>query len=1697
MPPLPNDVPNVSDRARGLVTYLRELALLRSRTALDLAQYDETIFLGEIVDRPGCRCAVDDDPLEGAWIQLDRPPPPRPSPEPPRELHDWLDGEDEPALMTGAPTDLEPALIRHRSAWAKWSEVEARRQAAEAVYGTAFAINRALEREGERMELVLGVGLLEWQRAGAPIRRHLLVADARIDMDPGSGRISIGPDDDVGVARLEQDMLDASDRPPPHVADEGGVGGEPPDPDDLLRAAGIGAYLSAYVNALAPGAGYDESLAGRSSRDAVPQVSFAPALILRRRGERALIDLYADILAQLEHEPPTDGIARLVETGGTLERPAARHAGADGIPPVGDELLLPLASNDQQRQIVTRLRRDAGVVVQGPPGTGKSHAIANLVCDLLAGGKRVLITAETARALEVLKDKLPAELRGLCVDVLGDSRRSLQGLQASVLRIQTEQANFDAERSAAGIRRLADERERAGREREEVVANLVHRREAETRGFTAPSGMTGSLSEIGARLREMAREHEWLADEATTPGPPLIGSEAVELGEFLREIGPADRARAAAPLPDGDGLPAPDLLAEAVLRERRAAADEDRHVRADAEAQAQAEDLASAARQRADDAAAAAPAAGPSHDDDLPVAGAALVGLRRAVRRAAGNEFAWAASAAADCLAGRSQPWRQRADAVGALLDEIQPELPPMAGRSIRAGTGGSLETLAAEGRGLLEHLRAGGRLKGPLGLTPKPVKEAAAFLTGIELDGAPPRDAAGVELALRGLRLLDGVRRAENVWTQPPLESDVPDVRARALVAQVDALRRDVLPIADAREEILTALRPIAGLRGAAVETEADVEELAGAIERLLTEADLRRTAAELGAEAERAEAAWDTTRASAAERTWADRQARASAKEVRAAAVHGLRAAPDPDVAEVRTALEAALRGDADDYARALAALAGRAELAEGVRQADLRLDRLRAGAPRLAAALERDPQDEAWPARLAAMSAAWDFRRDEAWFADQNDPAAVDHLERRLDAAEQRRERATAQLAAARAWHHALTRMSSHESQNLAAFARKVQQIGKGTGKYAASQRREAQDFLRECQSAIPAWIMPLYRVAQTVAPERERFDVVIVDEASQAGVEALFLFHLAPQIVVVGDDEQISPERVGVDRAEVEVLKRRHLRGVALAGVMGVEDSLFDQACIRFRGRIVLREHFRCMPEIIRFSDELCYLPKQTGLVPLRQFGSDRLPPLMSVPVAGGARDARNVNRPEAERLVHEVVACHADPAYRGRSFGVISLLGRNQAQLIQTLLERDAGFGPEAFAERHMRCGDASAFQGDERDVMFLSLVAAREPDGRRPVALTRDTYRRRFNVAASRARDQLWLFSSVALEDLSEECMRHRLVAHMAGSVDDELRRPAGLPLAAELESDVVYDPFESVFEQRVYSRIAARGFHALPQFETGGFRIDLVVVGGAARLAVECDGERWHNAENHAADLDRERALRRLGWHFFRVRGGQFFRDPDAALAPLWTLLAERGIRPAGASSAAGEPVPVLRALGARRPDPIAPARIAPGRTPEAIPAHDARRRPTSLETVDLGSIPARIGALVARYGRIPHEDLPDRLAADLGLGDLPDNYARLIARLTWAAKGRGFIADAGDDWIPGARPGAPVAQLSGWTLDRLARRAHELALTITEEPALRTALARELAGSDGDISRLIDSIVDTAIRLAARRIDSPALHH
>jgi very-short-patch-repair endonuclease len=554
-----------------------------------------------------------------------------------------------------------------------------------------------------------------------------------------------------------------------------------------------------------------------------------------------------------------------------------------------------------------------------------------------------------------------------------------------------------------------------------------------------------------------------------------------------------------------------------------------------------------------------------------------------------------------------------------------------------------------------------------------------------------------------------------------------------------------------------------------------------------------------------------------------------------------------------------------------------------------------------------LSSNPDDSEWDERCSHFVKSWRWAQAKTWLNEYIGNLREKELNIELEGVETRIGSITARLAAAKAWHHCMNRMNQKEEQNLKAWAHAIKRVGKGTGKHAERHRREARGHMEHCRSAIPAWIMPLYRVVETVKPGVDLFDVAIIDEASQSGPEALLLFFLAKKIIVVGDPEQISPQSIGVDRNQVVNLRDQYIRNVPNKDAVDPDTSFFTLCDILFSGKIVLREHFRCMPEIIGFSNQLCYT--STPLQPLRQYPRNRLEPIKTVHVSNGYRAGTQTmasNPPEVEAVVAKIKECCKDSSYDGKSMGVISLLGDNQARIIQRKLLDE--IGAQEMEKRKLICGDAYAFQGDERDVMFLSMVAA--PGETEMRAITADTYKQRFNVAASRARDQVWLFHTPTLNDFrNHECLRYQLLKYYlepeskAIITEDlnlaQLRRQAE---QAWKNNEKPPNPFDSWFEVDVFLKIVDKGYRVIPQFKFAGYFIDLVVEGMGKKLAVECYGDRWHSdPRKREEDMLRVRMLERCKWTVWIVWGSEFYLNQESAMKSLWEKLDFLGIAPGG----------------------------------------------------------------------------------------------------------------------------------------------------------------------------------------------------
>ena len=335
---------------------------------------------------------------------------------------------------------------------------------------------------------------------------------------------------------------------------------------------------------------------------------------------------------------------------------------------------------------------------------------------------------------------------------------------------------------------------------------------------------------------------------------------------------------------------------------------------------------------------------------------------------------------------------------------------------------------------------------------------------------------------------------------------------------------------------------------------------------------------------------------------------------------------------------------------------------------------LAKLKTTAPAWAHAIAQraEPHHDTEPP--ANPTAAWRWRQ---WHQELERRAAVsmDELQDRLYKMELEVPQLSARIIEDETWAAQCDRTGLEQQQALMGFVQTMKKVGKGTGKRAPELLRQARQLLTRARHAVPVWIMPLSRVYESFNPRETKFDVVIIDEASQSDVTALAALYLGRTHIVVGDKEQVTPDAIGQRIEDVQRLIATDLQSIPNSHLYDGQTSIYDLAESAFGGVVALREHFRCVPEIIQFSNHLSY---SNTIRPLREpFSASVRPALVSQRV-NGQRHGKS-NEVEAEEIVSLITACLQDPAYANNesgeptSFGVISLLGDEQADLIESKL----------------------------------------------------------------------------------------------------------------------------------------------------------------------------------------------------------------------------------------------------------------------------------------------------------------------------------------------------------------------------------------------------------------------------------------
>jgi very-short-patch-repair endonuclease len=1349
--------------------------------------------------------------------------------------------------------------------WRPWANEEKLCRKTIRLYAQLFTLKHEFEGSivETQLELVWGVGLGIWNCNGTTVNYPVLSQLVELSLNPVTGDVEIRPRD--VEPRLEVDWYSSVDNL--GVADlekaaKEFFGNATTTFSPFDRGTFEPLLRTAVTNLDANGV-YWPSVVPAEDRttpkpDAKLKVTDTWVLFARPRTNNLFLQDLENLKKQAEelgsYPPAVAAIVTDPETNNpVIELPSYRGVSASYHSEQRDsgnkaqDLFFPKPFNDEQVRIIQLLDCSDGVVAQGPPGTGKTHTIANVICHYLAQGKRVLVTSMKDPALAVLQEQLPEEIRPLAISLLTSEQDGMKQFEHAIYKIASEVQGLDRPNIKRAISHLEDTIDALHGK----LAAIDRKISEWAKRNLVKIDIDGEEIDPQDAAREVvqnAGQFEWIPDSlGISPefAPKFSDIEIVQLREARRALG-QDIDYLDSSLPQLIEFPDSKNLLE---------------IHQDL---SQLQKLTEAIE-----------------NGDLPaIANSTAEIIARAQKLLTDIE---AFQRLHDTVERANRPWtamfRDRLrttgvdnlltmlQALGAELEKALDWHSSFRERPVFAPEGIELDP---EIRKAVRNLAASKSAFGPIGWFGKAAQKAQ--LANIRILTSPPAHADDWKHVDNYLELLMRLRELSLRWNilarELNLEAPVRDNHPEGGLAAAGeyALCRTVNTLVNAEQEIFSAALHV--LPAWNPGREVDVATRVAELEKILRHHISKHRLANVWAAKERFIKALD------------GRKGR-TIDDIRRFILEVL---GNPEIEDARLQSEwSAFMGELSRV------------LGLGIHLATVRnvCEKIEAsGAPQYATLLKQPPEGRIDTLLPDNWRSAWRLRRLSTHLASIDAQHELKRLAKERHEVESDLSRAYRDIVVKRTWLKLAENASPSIRSALQAYLVAIQKIGKGTGKRAVRYRQDARLAAAQANPAVPCWIMPHYRVSESLPPKLGCFDLVVIDEASQSDLSALPALLRAQKVLVVGDDKQVSPEGVGLEEDKIRSLMNRFLDNQVetYRPQMSPERSIYDLYKVVFaKSSVMLKEHFRCVAPIIEYSKREFY---NHELRPLRlPKASQRLdPPLVDVFVRDGYRKG-DLNLPEARFIVDEIKGIVSDPHMTNRSIGVVSLLADKQALEIWERLTDE--IGPELMQRHRIACGDARTFQGKERDIMFLSMVSAPNDRG---ASLSRDTFAQRFNVAASRARDRMYLVRSVELEDLSTaDKLRRSLIQHFATPFAQDEARVEDLRKLCE-----------SSFERELYDELTQRGYWVTPQVRIGQYRIDLVVEGhNDARLAVECDGDKYHGPEKWADDMQRQRVLERAGWIFWRCFASTLIRRRGEVLDDLVKALTELGIEPIGAESA------------------------------------------------------------------------------------------------------------------------------------------------------------------------------------------------
>jgi len=1132
---------------------------------------------------------------------------------------------------------------------------------------------------------------------------------------------------------------------------------------------------------------------------------------------------------------------------GTVSTASSNMAHMEESP---QDLYFPLPFNNEQVSIIDRLNKSDGVVTQGPPGTGKSHSIVNIACHYLALGKRVLITSHQEGALQVLRDLFPKPLQALTISLLSSDREGLRQVEESVRTIATKVPSLDIHELSSEINHETSRMEHLHEQLIVLDRELRSWGEKQTQDIPFLSDRT-KPQELAITVASDREKHSWFPDslDVEKAKSPIFGSDDIDRLRTLREKLNHDLVYIEEKIPSTSELPQPEEMARIHENIKHFQTLEEkiyntRHLPPFIEIS---EHILTQAKELQ-----------PIINNYFILLNNSLDPWMFSVRKFfIENNQTERSDENTDekTIPQLITKWMENAL-------ELEKRRKKLLGSSIAIPPTASFDT---DYHQALERAVTG---KKPFSLFGGN-KEARQWINHSKINGATPSTVDHWKQLLSFSNLLKDAQQLMFEWNSLSTEFNGPTIAdtESTIIREVCKMGETLDRLNKIESHLSSTVEHKAkkifatGIDFASLSSSPDeVKRLIQALDDNLQHAELR-----------------------------VDQEKKGSLLKI-------LENSSSPVLEDMNEFLQHKVGDESfsasmimNDWGSIIAEITRLNMISNDIIECQNIINNIFLIAPNWAKLL-KDPSIETRSILPEDWKESWDWAYAHAYLKQIDGREELKQLSEKRLHIEDELKRSSLHAIELQTWKKLKGSLTARMQTALSSYIASLRKIGKGTGKWAKVHRAEAKKSMQTAHGSVPCWIMPHYRVSESLPAEIGMFDLVIVDEASQSDVWALPSIVRGKKLLVVGDDKQVSPGVVGVKVDSVTELQKRFLPELPYGTKFLPGSSLYDLASTMFASNIVrLREHFRSVEPIIAFSNREFY---NNEIKPLRvPTQSERLdPPLIDVFVKGGYRDSgsrKGVNPPEAKAIVEEIKTITADPSMSQRTIGVVSLLGHAQAHHIQDLLIRE--IGEHVYQRHNIRCGDSNTFQGKEADIVFISMVAA----GPAIMAQTSKDYEQRFNVACSRARDRMYVYRSYDQSEIKESDLRSRLFEHM----NNPLQRSTD-------EIDSLRDLCDSEFEKQVFDELDNRGYQVTPQVSAGGYYIDLVVEGeNEKRLAIECDGDKYHGVDKWLSDIGRQRVLERMGWRFWRCWGSSWFMDKQNCIDDLVITLSDHEIQPTASS--------------------------------------------------------------------------------------------------------------------------------------------------------------------------------------------------